>query len=124
MIAPEIERFLSFIREAQQLSRIAEANEQEANDETQDALHILELKNLSYHETAKLAKKLRETRQNRRAAKDLRERTQPLLEWAESNKGAIKELERVLGNTRRIESNMKHRMYTPKTEKYEELLGQ
>lgn len=110
-----IEAFLDYIREAEQLYRISVSNEQEANDATQDILHSLELEDHDYDSSARLAIKLKEVRQARRAAKDLMGPTLPVVEWAEDNRQTIKALERLLGEVRKMEKNTGNRIYTPKT---------
>lgn len=114
-ISKGIESFLNYIREMEQLHRISIANEQQANDETQDILHSLELGEHGYHDTAHLAAKLREVRKNRRAAKDLIAQTSPIVDWAEHNRSTIKGLEQILGKVRKEEKNANGRIYTPKT---------
>ncbi len=61
-VSKGIESFLNYVREMEQLHRISIANEQQANDETQDILHSLELGEHSYHDQAHLAANLREIR--------------------------------------------------------------
>lgn len=110
-----IEAFLDYIRETEQLYRISVSNEQETNDATQDILHSLELETHDYHSSARLARKLKEVRQARRAAKDLMGQTLPVVEWAEGNRQTVKALERLLGEVRKMEKNTGNRIYTPKT---------
>lgn len=110
-----LDNFLTYLREIEQLCRISEANEQEANDKTRDILHSLELENHDYHEYARLAKELKETRQQRRAAKDLLSATTPVIGWLESNRPVVKSLERLLGEVRKAEKNTENRIYTPRT---------
>ncbi len=50
-----VESFLAFLREADEQQRIANADEQYANDATQDILHRLELYDDPYEQTAELA---------------------------------------------------------------------
>ena len=115
MISQGINNFLTYIREIEQLYRISVANEQEANDMTQDILHSIELEPHDYRGYAQLAKKLKEIRQTRRASKDLVMQTQVVLEWVEENRKTIKSLEQLLGEARKVEKNMENRIYTPKT---------
>ena len=114
-LSDNIAGFLAFLRESEALLRISAQNEQEANDATQDILHMLELNEMPYHDTAKLARKLAEIRRQRRAAKDLYNTVSPIASWAENNKAVIKSLERLLGDVRRAEKLMQNRMYTQKT---------
>lgn len=118
-ISKKIEELLDFLRETPRLYRIAEANEQEANDITQDILHSLELEDHDYHATAKLAKELKEARIMRRSAKDLMAVTAPVADWVDENKPVIKSLEQVLGYVRKAERNTEGRVYTPRTKRKE-----
>lgn len=111
-----IEEFLSYLREAQQTHTIAEMDLKEANDARQDILHALELENQSYHESAKLAKTLKEVRQQRRAAKDKIIQTVLVVEWIAENPQTIKALERLLGDVRKAEKSLEHRVYVPRTD--------
>ena len=56
MTSQGLDSFLSYLREAEQRYHMAETVEQEANDETQDILHIIELQDHDYHEFARLSK--------------------------------------------------------------------
>lgn len=114
-LSEKIAEFLAFLRESEALLRISAQNEQEANDATQDILHMLELNETAYHDGARLAQKLAEIRRQRRAAKDLYGVVAPIAAWAESNKAVIKSLERLLGDVRRAEKLMQNRTYTQKT---------
>lgn len=90
----------------------------DADNETQDILHKLELGNNSYHETAGLAKLLRTVRQERREAKDNALMTAPVVDWVEENERVIKSLERLLGAVRKAEKSTEGRYYNPKTDIY------
>lgn len=83
---------------------------------TQDYLHKLELDGLDYRERAKVATKLAQCRQSRRACKDTVEVLEPLVQFLESEKGRnmcnlVKE---ALGKTRKVESRMETRVYIPR----------
>ena len=110
-----LENFLNYLRQAEESSTAAQSSEREAESATQDILHKLELEKVSYHTGAKLARILETVRQERRQAKKEIERLQPLLRWMEENRSVIKALERVLGEMRKTERNMQHRVYVPKT---------
>lgn len=115
MVSKGFEEFLKYLRETEQLSRIAIADEQQSNDETQDILHSLELEEHDYHSKARLAAKLKEVRKSRRTAKDIIAQTAPIIDWMEHNRGVIKGLEQLLGKVRKEEKNASGRIYTPKT---------
>lgn len=115
-----LQNFLSLLRADDELFRIAQDDEQRANEETQDILHSLELDKHTYHEKAKLAIKLEDVRQRRRTAKETQETLSPIVEWALQNRPIIKGLEKVLGEMRKAESRQEHRMYSPRTDVLEE----
>ena len=122
-ISENVSDFLDFLRESEQLARISKENEQEANDSTQDVLHKLEIQPVSYHEAARLARKLAEVRQSRRMAKDIYNTVSLIVQWAEENKNVVKSLERLLGDVRKAEKFMQNRTYTPKTGVLKEVGG-
>ncbi len=110
-----VESFLAFLREADEQQRIADADEQYANDATQDILHRLELYDDTYEQTMELAVKLREVRRGRRLAKDTRELTEKVTAWKADNISAVRSLERLLGAMRKQEESMKQRFYGERT---------
>ena len=112
-----IAAFLDFLRDAQSRYNIARDELNQANNETQDILHQLELFENSYHKIAALGKKLRAVRRRRRAAKDTVEIYEPIIVWAnrQDNRELLKRLERLLGEVRKIEKSKENRMYIPKT---------
>lgn len=83
---------------------------------TQDYLHELELNGLDYRGRAKVATKLRDCRQLRRASKDTVEVLEPLIGFLDSEKGKhlLNLLKETLGKTRRVESYMENRSYRRK----------
>lgn len=114
-VSEELERFLDFIKAAEEQLDVAAASQQEADAETQDILHSLELDAHSYHETAALGKKLAEVRRTRRKSKDAVCSLEPVVKWAQENGAAIKCLQKCLGEVRKVERNAQNRFYTPRT---------
>lgn len=112
-----IENFLNFLRNCESEYGMAQADEKESNDETQDILHSLELEKHEYKEYAKLGKELKAIRQYRRKAKDTIELTWPIVEWIEQHKSEIKSLENLLGVVRKAEKKMDNRIYIPKSKR-------
>ena len=96
---------------------MAEADEPEANDATQDLLHIIELEEHSHDEYARLSEELKAVRRQRRKAKDTMSETAPVLDWVEANRPVIKGLEKLLGDVRKAEKNTENRIYTPRVRK-------
>ena len=80
---------------------------------TQDYLHKLELNNLGYSERAKVATRLAQCRQLRRASKDTTEILEPLITFLDSDKGKqmLNLLRETLGKTRKVEERMENRTY-------------
>lgn len=116
MVSDGVDSFLKYLRETEQMYKMACDNEQEANNETQDILHSIELEEHTYNEMARLARKLREIRQRRRIAKDLITQASPVCEWAENNRQIVKGLEQLLGAVRKEEKRADGRTYTPRTQ--------
>lgn len=116
IVSEGLAQFLDWVRETEELYRIGTANEEEANQETQDILHSLELEEHSYHENARLGKKLGEIRKKRRAGKDLVDQTSSICGWTETHRQTLKELEQLLGIVRKAERKCEGRIYTPRTE--------
>lgn len=118
-VSKSIEDFLNFLRDCEQQYHIAEAEEQEANNQTQDILHSLELEPHNYHEYARLGKELVTVRQNRRAAKDTMDMIAPVLRWKSDNRTCINSMEQLLGIVRKAEKRIENRIYIPRSGKYE-----
>ena len=77
---------------------------------------------MSYHDTAKLGKALMKVRENRGKAKDSVELNAPLAEWIQSHSDVLKSLQKILGETRKIEDKQRRRMYVPRTKIVEEVI--
>ena len=111
----DLERFLDFLKSAEsQLDQVM-AGQQEAEAETQDILHSLELEKHSYHEMAALSRKLAEIRQTRRQHKDTAAQLTPVAEWAKENDAAVRSLQRLLGDVLKTERSTQNQFYTPRT---------
>ena len=54
-------------------------------------------------------------RQARRQEKDIVAQLAPVVEWAKENDVAIRRLQRVLGELRKVDRNIQNRFYTPRT---------
>ena len=66
---------------------------------------------------------MRQIRQERREAKDIERKLQPIAEWAGNNQKTIHELERLLGIVRAQEASMSGRTYKQKTDILEQIFG-
>ena len=114
--------FLEFLRQSQQDYNIAVDIELTKSKETQDILHKIELDDIKYHEYAKLAKALKSIRNERREAKNIKQQLEPLIGWVEENQSVVRGLERLLGELRKVETNIKNAHYYPRTEVVNEIL--
>ncbi len=119
----EIADFLNFIRDVLQDYSTAKIKEEESNNKTQDLLHRLELYNDNYQNITEISIKLQKIRQERREAKDIRIKTEPIVNWISDNDKILKNLERLLGDVRKIEKAIENRYYAPKTDIISETLG-
>lgn len=114
-VSKELEQFLDFLKSAESQLDQATTGQQEAEAETQDILHSLELEKHSYHEMAALSRKLAEVRQARRQHKDNAAQLTPVVEWTRGNDAAVRSLQRLLGDLRKVERSTQNRFYTPRT---------
>ena len=116
MYSEETERFLKFLREVKEDYHIAVSSEKEADAQTQDLLHTVELGKNSYHDMAKIAKLIKDVRQNRRKAKDTKIKCECIVSWTEENGKVIKSFERLPGEVRKTGKSLENRSYFPKTD--------
>lgn len=114
--------FLEFLRKSQQDYNIAVDIELTKSKETQDILHKIELDDIKYHEYAKLAKALKSIRNERREVKNIQLQLAPLVGWIKENQNVVRGLERLLGEVRKAETNIKNAHYYPRTEIVDEIL--
>ena len=117
-----ISGFLDFMRESMMEYEIARTRQADADNETQDLLHRLELHDDSYHDMARISKELKRARQERRKAKDTISELEPVRKWSEENAKALKSLEQLLGAVRKAEKATQNRFYTERTDAVERTL--
>lgn len=118
-----ISQFLTFLRDVVNENQAAKLEEADADNKTQDLLHELELGDNNYHDTAKLAKGLREVRVNRRKAKDTIMITDSIVKWEDTNKRFIELLKQLLGEVRKAEKYVQDRHYAERTSIVDDVLG-
>ncbi len=111
-----IASFLKFLRDIQTEYNIALDTEKEADKETQDILHRLELGNDGYHDMAEMSKLIKSVRQKRRKAKDAKTEAEPIIQWVKETPKFSSSLEKLLGEVRRAEKSNTNRYYTNKTD--------
>ena len=111
-----ISEFLRLLEQSQKDYVWAIEEETRLERLTQDYLHMIELTDLSYHDRAKIAAKLKECRVQRREAKDTVNILEPVVEFLNNERGKmlISQLQQVLGKVRKAEKYIDQRTYTPK----------
>ena len=115
-VSYNIESFLNFLREADEIYKTSYDKVNELDKLTQDYLHDIELGDFDYKGRAKIATKLKETRQARRKYKDVTLTLQPVKEWVQLHKGTINELQQTLGKVRKEEKALTNRIYIRKVD--------
>ena len=115
-VSYNIESFLNFLREAEEIYKTSYDKVNELDKLTQDYLHDIELGDFDYKGRAKIATKLKETRQARRKYKDVTLTLQPVKEWVQLHKGTINELQQTLGKVRKEEKALTNRIYIRKVD--------
>lgn len=116
MTSESLSAFLTLLREAEMEYVSALTTMTDSDAATQDLLHFLELQDPSPNELVIVGERIMNIRQARRAAKDRVEVIGPVVDWIEANRTAVKSLERLLGEMRKIESRHASRFYTPRTD--------
>ncbi len=111
-----ISNFLKFLKNIQTEYNIAADIEEEANKETQDILHRLELGNDTYHDMARMSKMIKGIRLKRRKAKDTKTEAEPVIRWIKENQKIIHIFELLLGDVRKAEKANENRHYANKTD--------
>ena len=111
-----ISSFLKFLKDIQTDYNIALETEKEADRETQDILHRLELGNDSYHDMAQMSKIIKSVRLERRKAKDAKTEAEPVMRWLKESPQTVRVLEQLLGEVHKAEKYNSNRHYTNKTD--------
>lgn len=121
-LSEEISGFLRLMEDCQKDYEWAMEEETRLEKLTQDYLHLIELSDLSYHDRARLASKLKECRRERRNAKDMVTILEPVTEFLSTERGKLLtgQLQQVLGKVRKAEKHLEQRTYTPKVMRKEE----
>lgn len=111
-----LEKFLDFIRSAENIYKEAYEKVHEMDQLTQDYLHDIELGGFDYKGRAKIATKLKEARKIRRVNKDITIPLRPVRDWVITHRGTINELQQLLGEVRKEEKALNNRFYIRKVD--------
>lgn len=112
----KVSEFTEFLREIQEIYTEHKPLEHQADVQTQDILHTLELDPVKYRDCALLAIKLKEIRQERREAKDTVRHTQPIIDWIVANQKAVNTLSNLFGELKKLEKEDRQRQYEHRTD--------
>jgi len=112
-LSEKIKSFISLCSEIRNSIDFASEAAKKKDDEILDLRHELELEKPTYPQRAKIATKMQRALQERRSYKDEVELHTPLATLIESAEGRtfFNQLNKVLGDTRRIEERHKNRTY-------------
>ena len=108
--------FLDFLRQAKSDFSYYSECQSEADKNVTDILHEFELNNdnLSDSDCAKLGRACGKARQQRRVAKDYVEVLVVVIDYIDNHPETQKQLERLLGDIRKIEKRKENRTYIPR----------
>lgn len=126
MWSDALDEFLKYFKLAKKEKERAEKVLNETNDKLQDLYHQLEFGNNTYHESARLAKKITEVRRERRLAKYQIEQTSPIDDWLSRNFNTIRSLEKLLAEVKQAEQHTdpEKLSYLYRTDVVEDVLGE
>ncbi len=113
-VSEMLKQFLDFEKDCETVYDLYSENVPRLDKATQDLLHQLEFG--SYKERQKTANMIAKIRKERRESKDGVAVLQPLMELFRTNDGRkfIRQMQVILGETRKIEKSMDNRIYFPR----------
>lgn len=112
----DISRIGEIIQEAARQNTIAINELDYCNKRQEDILHEIELGSSNHHTLGKLARELRDIRIRRRIAKNTISIVKPILQWCENYGNPKNRLFNAIGETRRIDKELRETTYHYKTE--------
>lgn len=115
ILSEGIKEFLDYLRDVETTYAAYVTAEVEANTETQDLLHFLELTDPDEATKIAVCNRIKEVRNERRRAKDYVTQAEPITTWIEANRPTIKSLEQLLGSVRKEERRGENRIFAPRT---------
>lgn len=112
-MSKEIQGFVEFLTQSEKDYTWHKEQVAYTDNKTQDLLHTLELEATSKNERNRIATELVQIRRARREHKNVVEKTQPIMEFLQSEKGkqVYNLLREVQGKTKKIESYHANRQY-------------
>lgn len=109
-----IEEFNKLIQSATSTYIYLSGQITQMDNEQQDILHLIEMSKDS-KERSKLATKLKQLRKERRIIKNKFEYYQLLAPFVEKNRSVVGEIQRLLGELRKVEQKQKNPVYVMRT---------
>lgn len=111
-----IQDFITFLELCREENKEAAVAEIDMDNKTQDILHDIELQEQDQYGYIVRGLTLKDIRQKRRRAKNTEEVTKPIVAWATEHSQIIKDLEKLLQTTRKIEKRAAGRQYQNRTD--------
>ena len=115
-VSDEINYFLELMDDVDNDLIDANAALQQADLETQDILHRLELYNDNAVKMTMLTKTLKEVRKERRIAKNAIDYYRPVADWKRDHKDLINQIKQLRNNVQKAEATGIVKHYTPRTD--------
>lgn len=115
MTSSHISDFLDFLIASKEASNMAKEELAETSQQINDILHYIEFAKCNASDRMAVYKRLHEVRQTRRRAKETLESCEPIISWLNNNSQAVHDLQKILGDTRKIESAQSRRRYALRT---------
>ena len=112
----DIIKISDILQEARRQNTLAINDLKYCEDRQNDLLHEIEFGSANHHHLGKVAKELRDIRTRRRNAKNMIKIVKPILDWSEKSDNIRNGLYKAIGDTKRIDKEIKSSMYTFKTE--------
>lgn len=112
----KLSEFLDFLRNCDEELAIACSIQREADEQTQDILHNIELQENSQYDFILEGIELKNVRKKRRDAKNRQKVLTPIVEWYSANSRTIRELEQLLGKVRKEERSTENQIYINRTD--------
>ncbi len=111
----QIESFLDFVKECQELNSMAYDGVGEEDKRHQDLIHAIEFEN-NPDRIAQLGMRIHQNRVERRVYKDMFAVTEPVVQFARDsqNKKTLEQMRQVLGKVRKEEKHQENRVYIPR----------
>lgn len=112
----DISKISDILQEARRQNTLAINDLKYCEDRQNDLLHEIEFGSANRQHLGKVARELRDIRIRRRNAKNMIKIVKPIIDWSEKSDNIRNGLYKAIGDTKRIDSELRSMKYTFKTE--------